>query len=1023
MQTELSGKNYTFNIWQGEALDSKLIAMDTETSVVERPLIPELALTTASDGKSHVIIPNEKLEEFLLLHAKARFVFYNIAFDFWVIDKFLPNSSNVKNVLWEAADENRLHDYMLLDMLYRLAVNDYFPAPRNLGEASKIYAGLSINKEDPYRMRYGEIIDKNLTNRLDEVEPGFLDYAIKDTIATWIGFINLYTRAKHLAYQYGISSDKLKAHGLFTEGIQVKAAIALTKITNNGIHLDTSLSREMHREIEGEIWKVVGQLDAEYPALFKRKKKKRGQNPKDFVEGEMELTENNIPKISRTTLSEIFTGVAARLNSIDGIKLVVPKTDKGKISTSMPLWGDYIQLDDFLTKWEIWSDNTKAAQFFSKLDKEEIYPRYTIFVRTGRTSQKDPNCVDSITEVLTPSGWQNIGLAFGQTTEIMQINKDTLEMAFTKPEWVKTQSRVWVNIEGKDINMRVTPDHRCITLEGGEAKDILADNVTSRLPILKTGIYNPAREKDQIPLERRKIELLADIICNFEVTDKEISRKVWRGKLYMLKTYCYAHPYANFIISRNKEEQTATVKTSLDNLSELTEICGADFKLGNWIFTLYLEESVILLEQLQSFKYHIKNPDCPWLDILYLLTNQAKPLMTDVKRSTEVLESPEDAYCVTVPSGYFVARRAGKVFFTGNCQQIKKGRMREIIVPRKGYALVAADYSFIELRTLAYIMEKLFKKSLMAQVIREGRDPHAFLGAMLVNMDYEEFCVLKKTKPEFYDKWRQNSKALGFGIPGGLGAPSLLNYAKNIYHIKDWTIETAKTLRDKVCNEIYPELGKYLQQDGMRIMCESLECNTEDAWELFEIQGERSPFILNCIKNVVKGEPIKKDGVRYQENFINKIWENLSRLNSNPSLTKELAERSASLDLMKKLFWTSTITDTGRVRGKVSFTQSMNTPFQGPAADGAKMAGYKLVKEENKYGYKVINFVHDEFVFEVPDLGGYVSRPLCDRLLETMCEEMGKITPGLPIAGEYVVGRSWNKKNPNMKFDGDKVYF
>lgn len=737
MFATISDKEYTYSIWNNEKLNDSLIAMDTETTVRERPEIPQLVLTTASDGKLHVIIPNDKLDTFLNMHKNARFVFYNISFDFWVIKQFLPNNS----VLYTAADNNKLHDYMLLDMLYRLAVNDNFPVMRNLGETSKFYANMVIDKEDPYRMRYEEILNKDLMS----VPIGFLEYAIKDTIVTWIGFRQLFSKAKQLAYSYGVSSETLNSFGLFTESLQVKAAISLTKITNNGIRLDTTLSNEMHREIEKVIWETVQKLDSEYPededrdipGLFKKCKR-----------GEFVLTDNGTPKISRKRLGMIFEDVAKQLNSIKEIKLVAPMTKTKKISTSMPLWSDYTAHNDFLTKWKIWSDNTKAAQFFCKLNKENIYPRYKFFVRTGRTSQQDPNC-----------------------------------------------------------------------------------------------------------------------------------------------------------------------------------------------------------------------------------------------------------------------------------QQIKKGRMREIIIPKKGFALVAADYSFIELRTLAHIMERLFKKSIMAEVIRTGKDPHAWTGAMLVNMEYEEFTALKKTNVDFYDKWRQNAKACNFGIPGGLSAPSLLNYAKNIYHIKDWTIETARNFRDKICNQIYPELGKYLQEDSMRIMCESLGCNTEDAWELFEIQGERSPCILNCVKNIVKGEPFKKDGIRYQDGFVNKVWDNLLKLNNNSTLHSLLKERTANLDLMKKLFWTSTVTLTGRVRGKVSFTQNKNTPFQGLAADGAKLAAYRLIKEEEQVGYNLVNFVHDEFLFEFPNLGGYVDKSKVDYVLKVMCEEMEKLTPGVPIAGEYTVAKSWTKKNPKMKVEGNRIYF
>jgi DNA polymerase I-like protein with 3'-5' exonuclease and polymerase domains len=100
-----------------------------------------------------------------------------------------------------------------------------------------------------------------------------------------------------------------------------------------------------------------------------------------------------------------------------------------------------------------------------------------------------------------------------------------------------------------------------------------------------------------------------------------------------------------------------------------------------------------------------------------------------------------------------------------------------------------------------------------------------------------------------------------------------------------------------------------------------------------------------------------------------------------------------------------------------------NTPFQGLAADGAKLAAYRLIKEEEQVGYSLVNFVHDEFLFEFPDLGGYVDKSKVDYVLKVMCEEMEKLTPGVPIAGEYTVAKSWTKKNPNMRIEDNKIYF
>jgi DNA polymerase-1 len=56
-------------------------------------------------------------------------------------------------------------------------------------------------------------------------------------------------------------------------------------------------------------------------------------------------------------------------------------------------------------------------------------------------------------------------------------------------------------------------------------------------------------------------------------------------------------------------------------------------------------------------------------------------------------------------------------------------------------------------------------------------------------------------------------------------------------------------------------------------------------------------------------------------------------------------------------------TETGRKRGDTTYCAEKNTPFQGLAADGAKLALYNL----DKAGYRVVGFVHDEIITEVKE--------------------------------------------------------
>ena len=108
---------------------------------------------------------------------------------------------------------------------------------------------------------------------------------------------------------------------------------------------------------------------------------------------------------------------------------------------------------------------------------------------------------------------------------------------------------------------------------------------------------------------------------------------------------------------------------------------------------------------------------------------------------------------------------------------------------------------------------------------------------------------------------------------------------------------------------------------------------------------------------------------------------------------------------------------TGRVRGQVNYTQARNTPFQGLAADGAALALFGLVRA----GFRIVAFVHDEVLVELPDEGGYVSEAVVRQVIEIMCRSMERVLGDVPAACAYTLGRSWAATTEPVVRDG-RVY-
>ena len=95
---------------------------------------------------------------------------------------------------------------------------------------------------------------------------------------------------------------------------------------------------------------------------------------------------------------------------------------------------------------------------------------------------------------------------------------------------------------------------------------------------------------------------------------------------------------------------------------------------------------------------------------------------------------------------------------------------------------------------------------------------------------------------------------------------------------------------------------------------------------------------------------------------------------------------------------------TGRVRSGVSFTMARNTPFSGLAADGAKLALWDLLRA----GYRVVAFVHDEFIIELPADADHTV--LADHVEQICCRAMQQLVGTIPIECEYTLVDRWYKQ-------------
>ena len=334
-------------------------------------------------------------------------------------------------------DESRLHCTMLLDQLIRLAETDEHPRNRDLGEIARQYAGVDVDKTDPFRLRYGETIGKDWS----QLDPGFLEYAIKDAIATQRSFVRMQARALQLARRHGVQQRMIEQYGVLTLSLQVKAAIALDLLRRNGIQLDLVQLQATRERLLGEIQRLTEVL-LQLPDtadLFRRVKKT----------GCLVHTAAGKPSICQQALLRRLSQVA------DQHQIEVPRTPRSDTPTrSTKFWSRYQDLSPFVQRWIQLEETAKLLTFFAALRQDRIHPTYTTLTRTGRTTCCRPN----IQQLPRQAGFREMAVA-APGTYLFIIDYAAIEL--------RTLAAVCLKRFGRSLGRDPAKWHRSPRLHGG----------------------------------------------------------------------------------------------------------------------------------------------------------------------------------------------------------------------------------------------------------------------------------------------------------------------------------------------------------------------------------------------------------------------------------------------------------------------------------------------------------------------------------------------------------------------------
>jgi hypothetical protein len=405
--TSLGTKEVSYGVWENQRLHSIRncpLSFDTETRLIEDPREPpELALAVAADRHHNVVIHADDIGAFLLDHQHEFLVGHNVAFDFWVIDEHLARrgEDQARRMLWDACHEGRLFDTQLLDMLIQLGTDQFRKDPSkgnsavkkvypgNLAEVAADYTAVQIDKEDPYRLRFAELIGIP-KDAWGSVDRGFFDYAIRDAVATRRLYPALAEEALRLmegagfrrrAKRYDIRPDAIERFGYLSEIIQVKASIVLRQMFRNGICLNVDAADRLEQQHREQLSGVVADIERHHRDVLTYDR-----------HGALRLKPTaQTPSLGSNKLISKLEEVASELKTTDaGFQKPMSQGKKGGISRSIKAWESYAERHAFIDRWCRMERSSKMLQFFKELKSPRLHCEYSVLMRTGRTSCSRP---------------------------------------------------------------------------------------------------------------------------------------------------------------------------------------------------------------------------------------------------------------------------------------------------------------------------------------------------------------------------------------------------------------------------------------------------------------------------------------------------------------------------------------------------------------------------------------------------------------------------------------------------------
>lgn len=320
------------------------------------------------------------------------------------------------------------------------------------------------------------------------------------------------------------------------------------------------------------------------------------------------------------------------------------------------------------TLFKVWTNINRAKKaasmarevsgFATRSGDGRLHPNTGHGPITGRLSSSEPNCFPGHVELLTVNGWQRFSDWYDNPVGVAQVSKDgTLSIA-DKPTAVKAHYEgelVHLLHDEWRFDLPSTPQHRHMWESAHDELlvEVLAEDMV------------PGLASCHVPRQ---------LSSSFEVDDGRDWASLWEFWLNNVNSI---------------EFLPALTEVSKKGLYELVrQLRVVDLPKMGWLAANSMQ-MYLLLAGIET--RIVEDGDAYRVEDLWVVPSHE----FELERSFV----SEPVYCAQVPEGRLVVRVDGITLVTGNCQQFPRDQgFRNCVTAREGYSILASDYSALDMR-------------------------------------------------------------------------------------------------------------------------------------------------------------------------------------------------------------------------------------------------------------------------------------------------------------------------------------